>query len=220
MVVPAPHERSVIDDTRHRVNYRLTKTPEEIAAEAIDEEVDYAPFVLAAANAALLLFLTQAVAAMFVGDALGATIQVNFRARIIPTLEFITDLPTFVEIVTWSTAIATGASCLGVLAALVRHREDNQRLYGWAAGLAMAGLLVIFQFVRHLMNPPVIDGWVSAQATAFIIVTALVFVGFKPGSRLPEPTDARHQLETRQREKAADGRPPVRRRIKQGSSHS
>lgn len=220
MVVPAPHERSVLDDTRHRVNYRLTKTPEEVAAESVDEEVDYAPFVLAAANAALLLFLTQAVAAMFVGDALGATIQVNFRARVIPTLEFITDLPTFVDIVTWSTAIATGMSCLGVLAALVRHREDNQRLYGWTSGLAMSGLLVVFQFVRHLTNPPVIDGWVSAQATAFIIVTALVFVGFKPGSRLPEPTDARQQAQARKRETTTDGRSPARRRIKQGSSHS
>ncbi len=201
MVVPAPQERPVPDDSRQRVNYRLTKTPEEIAAEAIDEEKDYSSFVLGAANAALLLFTTQALASMFVGDYLGATIQIEFQARVIPTLQFITDIPTFVKIVTWSTAIAVVMTCVGVLVALARRRGDNQRIYGWAMGLLMAGLLVVFHFIRHLMRPPVIDGWVIAQSTAFIIVTALIFVGFKPGTPLPETTDARAQAALLERDR-------------------
>lgn len=177
--------------TRAPVHYRLTKTPEELAAEAALEahEEDYTPFVLAAANAALVLFLTLAISAMIVGHNLGAVVEVRFWWRAIPYIAFVAPRATFVDIISWSTAIAVGATCVSALVALRRLRHDRQKLYGWATGLFMAGLLVIFQFVRHLMTPPVVDSWISAQATAFIVVTALIFVGFKPGASLPEPTD-------------------------------
>ncbi len=208
MEVPAPHDRTARDESRQRVNYRLTKSPEQLAEEQQSEEKDYSSFVLGAANAALLLFSTQALASMFVGDSLDATIQVEFQARVIPTLQFITDITTFVKIVTWSTAIAVLMTCVGVVVALIRRRDDEQRLYGWAMGLLMAGLLVVFHFIRHLMNPPVIDGWVLAQSTAFIIVTALIFIGFKPGARVPKPTDASAQALARQRARRSPTKAP------------
>lgn len=198
--------RPVTDDDLNagRVNFRLSKTPEEIERELLaDQEEDWTPFVLGAANAALLLFGVQALAAVIVGHNLGAVVEIRFWNRFLPYIAFVTDRPTFVGLVTWSTAIATAAVCIGLLVALVRNREtrvEQLRLLGWSAGLFMAGALVIFQFVRHLIDPPVIDGWVSAQATAFIIVTALIFVAFKPAAALPEPLDAKaHEAQLKQR---------------------
>ncbi len=179
--------------TPERITYRLSKSDEELEEERLlDQDEDWTPFVLGAANAALLLFAVQALAALIVGHNMGAVIEIRFWYKVIPYIAFVTDRMTFVGIVTWSTAIATAAVCVGVLVALARHRATRVaqlRLLGWSAGLFMAGGLVVFQFIRHIQNPPVIDGWVSAQATAFIIVTALIFVGFKPAPELPEPTN-------------------------------
>lgn len=182
------------DFNADRVTFRLSKSPAEIERELLaDQDEDWSPFVLGAANAALLLFGVQALAAVIVGHNLGAVVEIRFWYRFVPYIAFVTDRTTFVGIVTWSTAVATAGVCLGVLFSLVRNREtrvQQLRLLGWSAGLLMAGMLVIFQFVRHLIDPPVINGWVSAQATAFLIVTALIFVAFKPATALPEPLDA------------------------------
>lgn len=194
-----------------RVKFRLSKTPEEIERELLaDQEEDWSPFVLGAANAALLLFGVQALAAVIVGHNLGAVVEIRFWNRFLPYIAFVTDRPTFVGIVTWSTAIATAAVCFGLIVSLIRNREtriEQLRLMGWGAGLFMAAGLVIFQFVRHLINPPVINGWVSAQATAFIIVTALIFVAFKPAAVLPEPLDAAaHEAALKDRKRAAEAK--------------
>ena len=200
----SPLRRTADGDNAERVTFRLSKTAAQIERELLaDQEEDWSPFVLGAANAALLLFGVQALAAVVVGHNLGAVVEIRFWNRSLPYIAFVTDRSTFVGIVTWSTAIATAALCLGLLVSLIRNREtrvEQLRLMGWAAGLLMAGMLVIFQFVRHLLDPPVIDGWVSAQATAFIIVTSLIFVAFKPAAALPEPLDAaEHERLIRQR---------------------
>ncbi len=166
--------------SRPPIQYRLPK-PEDLGKIEKEEEEDYTPLVLAASHAALSLFVTQAISSVLLANYFDAVIEIRFVWSVVPYLSLaVAKQGDLVAIVSYSTALSVLAVCFGTLQSLVRHRTDLHSLYGWSSGLAMGSLLLAFQFLRHYLNPPVIDTQVLAQAAAFLAAALVLFVGFKP----------------------------------------
>lgn len=183
--------------TSSRIEYRLPSAEDlgkskEAPKETSSEYEDLAPLVLATSHAALILFVTQAVSTMLLANLFGASVSIRFIGNIVPYLALTNLNPAdLVPLASYSTAASVGAVCLAALFALVRHRDDRQRLYGLAMGLPMGAGLVAFQFLRHRQSPPFIDGWILVQSSALLALVSVVFLGFKP---LKEQSQAQASL--------------------------
>lgn len=194
------------------MQYRLPKpTVEPLAAEALpaaepeEVEEDYTPLVRGVLRAATTLFLGQAIGSLVIANWLGGSLQIRFFLKFIPYVTILAPRITFVRIITWATVFAVVLTCAMVLIGLVRHRKEQQLLDGWSSGLLMSGLLVGFQYLRHLMDPPTIDGWVMAQTAAGVIAAAVIYLGFRPEpDRSGEPE---RQTPTVERRGAAQRKP-------------
>lgn len=149
---------------------------------------DFGDVVIGASYAALTLFFTQALASILLANYLGARIELRFVWNIAPYLAIEVLRPEHVvTIISYATASAAAVTCVGVLQSLIRHRENELMLNGWACGLPMSGVLLGFQFLRHVNSPPLVDGWVLAQAASIVIASAVIVLGFKPIRRPSNP---------------------------------
>lgn len=167
--------------------------PENTAALDIGDEVDYAPLIRGSLRVAVLMFLTQFLAAVIIANFLGGVIRFAFWFGFIPYLEIWTDRESYASIVTWSTAAAVASTCMGVVLALIRRRDEPLLLDGWGTGLPMLALLLLLQLVRERTYPvEVVDDWVIAQAAAVTIATTMIFVGFRPGRGNPAKAGRSH----------------------------
>ena len=174
--------------SRPPIQYRLPK-PEDLGkAEEIQEE-DYGPLVLAASHAALVLFVTQALSSILLANYVDALIEVRFIWNVIPYLAIaVSNEGDLLTIVSYSSAVSVAAVSIGAIHALIRHRSDLLCLRGWGMGLPMGGLLLAFQYLRHRLNPPLVDSWVLAQSAAALVAVTVVFIGFKPMAEMVGPS--------------------------------
>ncbi len=183
---PDPRTRGTRRRTDRSMQYRLPKPSiEPLAPETVQEEIgeveeDYTPMVRGVLRAATTLFLGQALGSLVIANWLGGSLQIRFFLKFIPYVTILAPRITFVRIVTWATVFAVVLTCAMVLLGLVRHRREQQLLDGWSAGLLMSGLLVGFQYIRHLMDTPTIDGWIMAQTAAGVIAATVIYLGFRP----------------------------------------
>lgn len=179
---------------RAPIQYRLPK-PEDLGKPEKELPTDYAPLVLASSHAALALFVTQALSSVLLANYFGAVIEIRFVGNIIPYLSMAvarqSDLLTIVSV---SSALSVVAVCVGTIQALIRLRGDPLSLNGWATGLPMGAFLLGFQYLRHLINPPVVNGWILAQAGAGLVTVTVLFIGFKP---TPIPTNTPNKIGNR-----------------------
>lgn len=187
--------------SRPPIQYRLPK-PEDLGKAEKEEEVDYTPLVLAASHAALSLFVTQAISSVLLANYFDAVIEIRFVWSVVPYLSLaVAKQGDLVTIVSFSTALSVLAVSFGAIQSLIRHRTDLHSLYGWSSGLAMGSLLLAFQFLRHYLNPPVIDTQVLAQSAAFLASALVLFVGFKPQPGASKNHKITNQLQTRKETK-------------------
>ena len=184
---PDPRSAGTRRRSDRPMQYRLPK-PEikPLATETLpaappeDLEEDYTPLVRGVLRAATTLFLGQALGSLIIANWLGGSLQIRFFLKFIPYVTILAPRITFVRIITWSTVLAVVVTCGMVLLGLVRHRKEQQLLDGWSSGLLMSGLLLGFQYIRHLMDNPTIDGWVTAQTAAGVIAATVIYLGFRP----------------------------------------
>lgn len=182
------------------IQYRLPKPGAEpsliapaVAPKAEEPEElfeDYTPMVRGVLRAATTLFLSQALSAILIANYLGGQLQIRFYFKLFPYVAILSSRDLFVSILTWSTTIAVSFTCIAILTGLARHRHEQKLLDGWATGLFMSGLLLVMQYVRHVLDPPAIDGWVLAQTAAGVVAATVIFLGFRP--EVDRPTQSRH----------------------------
>ncbi|MEZ5342667.1 MAG: hypothetical protein R2706_14835 [Acidimicrobiales bacterium] len=143
----------------------------------------YDHFVGAAVKASVTIFASQIVASLVVANLSGARLTVA-KWRLIPYLAIVADEATFVSTVTWSTLAAVIAACF--MALWVQHTRSDEHavVYGWATGILMAGLLVLFQVLRGWLGPPAVQGWILAQAAAVVAASTVLFIGLQPRGRV------------------------------------
>lgn len=205
------------------IQYRLPKpTVEPLATEKLptpessEVEEDYTPLVRGVLRAATTLFLGQALGSLVIANWLGGSLQIRFFLKFIPYVTILAPRITFVRVVTWATVFAVVLTCAMVLLGLVRHRKEQQLLDGWSSGLLMSGLLVGFQYLRHLMDTPTIDGWIMAQTAAGVIAAIVIYLGFRPEpdrSDLTErPVTERRTVDQRNTNQQTTVRDPARRK--------
>lgn len=153
------------------------------------DDEDFTEFLNAVITTALVLFTVQTLTSLIIANWLGATISLELAYGVVPYLELLAGPSSFVRIATWSTVVTVAVMCLRVMVALVIGRTSLQALDGRGSGLIMAGLLIGYQLYRHLADPPLIDTWVFAQASAGVAATTVIFLGFRPeGTRAVRKT--------------------------------
>lgn len=162
-------------------------SPVEVPNTPASEEFieDYTPLVRGVLRAATTLFLTQAFGAILIANYVGGQLQIRFHFKVVPYVAILASRDLFVSILTWSTTFAVTLTSLAVLIGLARLRNEQKLLDGWATGLFMCGLLLVMQYVRHVLDPPAIDGWILAQTAAGVVAVSVIFLGFRPEADMP-----------------------------------
>lgn len=181
------------------VHYRLTKTEAEIEAEvrarrversaALVYEDDYSPFLLSVLGTAVFVFMIQAFSSLLIANYHGAEIRIDFWLGVFPFIKFYVTPASYLAITTWATVTTVVLITLRALAAVTFRRDNIQVLDGRATALLMAGLLLVYQYIRHLLSPPVVDTWIFAQAMAGVIAATVIYLGFRPTGNQSAPAE-------------------------------
>ena len=173
------------------VHYRLTKSEAEVEAEARAirnqratsirrDDDDYTPFLLSMLGTAIFFFVVQTLASILIANYQGATIEIDLWMHVAPYILMTVEPSSFVAITTWSSVTTVVLGTLRAMSALVFQRKNPQVIDGRSTALLMGGLLLVYQYVRHTFNPPLIDTWVYAQTMAGIVAATVIYLGFRP----------------------------------------
>lgn len=146
----------------------------------MDGTVNPQQLVLGALQAALTLFGAQMAASVLLANGEGTAVDLRFAAGFIPFLGIQTTPGEFVPLISWSIALAVGLTTTAALWHLWRRRESPSLVLGWASGLAMSIILIGMQWVRHLIDPPLVDLWILSQALAYVVAVSVVFIAYRP----------------------------------------
>lgn len=142
--------------------------------------------VLGALQAALTLFGAQMAASILLANGNGTAVDIRLAGGVLPFLGIQTTPGGFVPLMSWSIALAVGVTATGALWNLWRRPDDPSLVLGWASGLVMSIVLIGMHWVRHLINPPLVDLWILSQALAFVIAASIIFIAYRP--RFPQDT--------------------------------
>ena len=140
--------------------------------------------VLGALQAALTLFGAQMAASILLANGSGTAVDIRFAGGVLPFLGIQTTPGDFVPLMSWSITLAVGVTVTAALWNLWRRRDTPSLVLGWASGLAMSLVLIGMHWVRHLINPPLVDLWILSQALAYVVAASVVFIAYRP--RLPQ----------------------------------
>ncbi len=146
----------------------------------MDGSLNPRQLVLGALQAALTLFGAQTAASILLANGNGTTVDIRFSAGIIPFLGIQSTPTEFVPLMSWSVALAVGLTATAALWNLWRRRDSPWLVLGWASGLAMSIVLIGMHWVRHLINPPLVDLWILSQALAYVVAASCIFIAFRP----------------------------------------
>ncbi len=146
----------------------------------MDSSINPQQLVLGALQAALTLFGAQMAASILLANGNGTAVDLRFAAGFIPYLGIRTTPGDFVPLISWSVAIAVGFTTTAALWHLWRRRDTPSLVLGWASGLAMCIVLIGMHWVRHLIDPPMVDLWILSQALAYVVASSVVFIAYRP----------------------------------------
>lgn len=150
--------------------------------------------VIGALQAAFTLFGSQMAASILLANGNGTAVDVRLAGGLLPYLGIQATPNSFVPLMSWSVALAVGVTATAALWNLLRRREDPSLVLGWGSGLIMSLVLISMHWVRHLLNPPLVDLWVLSQALAYVAAASIVFIAFRPrfeSERQKESTSTR-----------------------------
>ena len=148
---------------------------------AEDDGEDYSDFMAGVFGTAIVMFVAQVLSSVMIANWFGATIQLALAFGFVPFLQIEAGPSVFVDIATWSTVATVAVVSTRVMVVLAFRRSSPQMLDGRAMGLLMSGLLLFYQFLRHVMSDvPIVDTWVFAQAAAGVIAATVIYLGFRP----------------------------------------
>ena len=136
--------------------------------------------VIGALQAALTLFGAQMAASILLANGNGTAVDVQLAGGVLPYLGIQTTPNGFVPLMSWSIALAVGVTVSATLWNLLRRRDEPSLVLGWSSGLVMSLVLISLHWVRHLINPPLVDLWILSQALAYVVAASLVFLAFRP----------------------------------------
>ena len=136
--------------------------------------------VIGALQAALTLFGGQMGASILLANGNGTAVDLQFAGGVLPYLGIQTTPSGFVPLMSWSIALSVGVTVTAVMWNLLRRRDDPSLVLGWSSGLVMSLVLISLHWVRHLVNPPLVDLWILSQALAYVVAASLVFLAFRP----------------------------------------
>ena len=146
--------------------------------------------VIGALQAALTLFGTQMAASILLANGNGTTVDVRLAGGLLPYLGIQSTPTEFVPLMSWSIAVAVGVTVTAALWNLLRRRDDPSLVLGWGSGLAMSFVLLGMHWVRHLLNPPLVDLWILGQALASVAAASCLFIVYRPRLEAPAPNNA------------------------------
>jgi hypothetical protein len=155
----------------------------------MEGSVDPRHLVVGALQASLTLFGAQTAASILLANGQGTAVDVHFAGGLIPFLGIRTAPADVVPLMSWSVALAVGLTVTAALWNLWRRRDNPSLVLGWASGLAMSTVLIAMHWVRHLMDPPLVNLWVLSQAFAYVVAASCLFIAFRPS--LTSPTEKR-----------------------------
>lgn len=165
-----------------------------------DEEpeiaTDYWPLVHRALRVSIFVFVVKVFASIALTWHWGGAIEVRFLYGVIPYFAIRATRPVFVDVITWSGVAMTVAALLPLLVTLVliRGRARRHALIGGFVGVPIAALTLLLEWVRHLLDPPVLTTSLTAQAASALAAGAVLFVGFLPKSAR-RPRQIRDEVE-------------------------
>jgi hypothetical protein len=146
----------------------------------MDGSIDPRHLVSGALQASLTLFGAQTGASILLANGQGTTVDVRFAAGVIPFLGIRTTPGDVVPLMSWSVAVAVGLTVTAALWNLWRRRDTPSLVLGWASALAMSAVLIGMHWVRHLIDPPLVDLWILSQAMAYVVAAACLFIAYRP----------------------------------------
>ncbi len=151
----------------------------------MEGSVDPRQLVWGALQASLTLFGAQTGASILVANGQGTAVDVRFAGGIIPFLGLRTTPGDAVPLLSRSVGLAVGLTVTAALWNLWRRRDSPSLVLGWASGLAMSAVLIGMHWIRHLLDPPLVDLWILSQALAYVVAAACLFVAYRPSLTTP-----------------------------------
>lgn len=146
----------------------------------MEGSVDPRQLVMGALQASLTLFGAQTAASILLANSQGTAVDVRFAGGFIPFLGVRTTPGDVVPLVSWSVALAVGLTVTAALWNLWRRRDTPSLVLGWASALAMSIVLIGMHWVRHLIDPPLVDLWILSQALAYVVAASCLFIAYRP----------------------------------------
>jgi hypothetical protein len=136
---------------------------------------DYGNLVTASAGAALLAVAVKLSAVVTIANLHGASLRPRVALGWLPYVEVLADRTTFTQIVTLSTAAMAAAAALRLLPAALRGGADPDLVSGRVVGVAVAAETLGLEYVRHLVDGPLL-AWPAAA-----VVLGLLAAGTAAG---------------------------------------
>lgn len=122
---------------------------------------DYTRLVGASAGAALLAVAAKLSGIITVANLQGAALRPRIAHGWLPYLDIVADRAVFTQVVTLSTAAMAAVALLRLLPAALRGGGDPDLVAGRLLGVAVAAETLGLEYVRHLLDGPVL-AWPGA----------------------------------------------------------
>ncbi len=143
-------------------------------------ERDYYVMVKAAVTATFIVLAVKLSTVFAVANIEDATLQLRSYLGFFPNIVVVAERPTFVKVVTYSTAAMAVASALRFVLPGLRGGYDTDIVQGRLVGLVVSVETAVFEITRHFLAGPVVTwGGVIVTTAAVIIGTVLASLALR-----------------------------------------
>jgi hypothetical protein len=172
---------------------------------------DYGNLVAASAGTALLAVAVKLSAVVTIANLQGASLRPRVALGWLPYFEVLADRAAFTQIATLSTAAMAAVAALRLLPAALRGGADPDLVSGRIVGVAVAAETLGLEYVRHLVDGPLL-AWPAAAIVLGMLAAgtaAGVAAAARAGDRDPAVPAAARAGELGTRRRGRRRAPPV-----------